>query len=216
MTKKCKKAGEITKSVFEQLVISFFFTAFIYLIINLKFGESINKYLSLVNMITITPTSETVADEVISFNMVSKRLNTYPKWGEKFATLKIPGINLELPIYHGDTLDILKHGVGHFSGSLFPGEGGSIIFAAHNNRGFFYRLPELKIGSLVYVDTNYGTYTYELKSTKVIDDTSMDAMPIQFDKEILMMYTCYPVNTIGHKNHRYVVYLDKVGESYEK
>ena len=43
----------------------------------------------------------------------------------------------------GDTLDILRYGVGHYAGSFFPGEGGSVIFAAHNN--YFRKLNQTKI-----------------------------------------------------------------------
>ena len=214
--KKKKAWKEITKDVFEQLVISFFFASLIFVLVYFLFGSQINTYLSLVNMITLTESDVNIENEKVSFNAVSKRLNNRPLWGNKFATLEIPDINLVLPVYHGDTLDILKYGVGHFSGSLFPGEGGTIILDAHNTRGFFYHLPDIKMGSLIYLKTDYGVFTYELRNTKVIDDTSMNDLPIQYDEEILMMYTCYPVNTIGHKNHRYVVYAYKVGESHEE
>ena len=39
-------------------------------------------------------------------------------------------MKLELPIYHGDTLKILRKGVGHYAGSYFPGENGTVLLAA--------------------------------------------------------------------------------------
>ena len=73
-------------------------------------------------------------------------------------------------------------------------------------------LPKLKIGAKVILDTIYGKYTYEVYDTKIIKDTDEDSLPIQKQEEILMMYTCYPVATIGHKDKRYVVYARLVGE----
>ena len=212
MPKNNKKA---LKGITEELVIPFFFAALWFVIIYFRFATQINNYLSIINMITIAP-NETPQNEVISFDTIQKTLVNYPKWGTVFATIEISEVGINLPVYHGDTLDILRYGAGHFSGSLFPGEGGSIILDAHNDRGFFHNLPKVKIGTQIDMKTDYGTYTYQVYDTKIIGDKNMDDMPIQYDKEILMLYTCYPVNTIGHKNHRFVAYAELVGENHEK
>lgn len=41
---------------------------------------------------------------------------------------------------------------------------------------------------------------------------NVDELPIQDEKEIFMIYTCYPVNTLGHKTDRFVVYATPVEE----
>ena len=43
---------------------------------------------------------------------------------------------------------------------------------------------------------------------KLIKETEVDKLPIQKDKEILMVYTCYPFNNIGYATQRYVVYAE--------
>ena len=202
------------KEVAEQIAVSFFFASFLYVLVYFCFYEKIDNYLGLINMITIA--EKHVEEQEISFDSVKRRLTNYPKWGSVFATLEIPSINLNIPVYQGDSLDILKYGVGHFSGSYFSGEGGSIVLAAHNSRQFFYRLPELKKDATIIIKTNYGTFTYKLYDTKIIKGTDMSSLPIQNDKEILMMYTCYPVNTIGHKTKRYVIYAELIEVEYEK
>ena len=35
-------------------------------------------------------------------------------------------------------------------------------------------------------------------------------MEIQTDEEVLMVYTCYPVETLGEKKDRFVVYAKKI------
>ena len=208
--KKKNAIGEIT----EQLVISLFFTSVFILLIHFLFIEKINSYLNIINMITIE--EKDIKYPEVKFDKLSKKLIEYPLWGSEFAKLEIPSVNINQSIYQGDTLDILKYGVGHYSGSLFFGEGGSIILAGHNNHGYLYHLPEVKKDDLIYIKANYGTFTYKVFDTKVIFHSDNDAFPFYNDEEVLMIYTCYPVNTIGHKTHRFVVYAKKVGETYEK
>lgn len=138
-------------------------------------------------------------------------LTHYPAYGTQYATIEIPEIGVNLPVYYGDTLDILKKGVGHSSGSYFPGEGGSIIYMGHNAKKTFRKFSDLKLGDKITVKADYGTYTYKIYDMKLIKETDLDALPIQKDKEILMIYTCYPFNNIGYATQRYVVYaeLDK-------
>ena len=44
--------------------------------------------------------------------------------------------------------------------------------------------------------------------TKLIYETQLDMIPIQREKEILMLFTCYPFNNIGYATQRYVVYAE--------
>ena len=43
----------------------------------------------------------------------------------------------------------------------------------------------------------------------------MSSLPIQTNKEELMMYTCWPVDTIGFKTKRYVIYAELEGATYQ-
>lgn len=210
MLNRIKKIGQ---EIARQVAISFFFASLLFVIIHFFFSEKIDTYLSLVNMMTVV--EKQVEKQETTFDSIEKRLVNYPSWGSIWATIKIPDIGVEAPVYHGDTLDIIKYGVGHYSGSYFPGEGGTIILAAHNSRQHFMYLPKLKEGAEVIIEASYGTFTYRLVSTKIIGEKDMDSLPVQTEKEILMMYTCYPVNVIGHKDKRYVVYLELVGETHE-
>ena len=76
----------------------------------------------------------------------------------------------------------------------------------HNSKKVFRRFSELKIGNEIIVEATYGTYKYKIFDMKLINDTDVDELPIQKEKEILMIYTCYPFNNIGYATKRYVVY----------
>ena len=170
------------------------------------FGAKIEETVSMASKITvdIDQKEESKPIEIDSQN----RITNYPEYGTKYASIQIPRIDVDLPVYFGDTLEILKKGVGHSSGSYFPGEGGSIIYMGHNAKKIFRRFSELQIGNEITIKATYGTYKYKIYDMKLIKETDIDALPIQKQKEILMIYTCYPFNNIGYASKRYVVYAE--------
>lgn len=210
MLNKFKRLG---KEIVKQFAISFFLCCFIFVLIYIFFSTKINLAMSIANIITVAQNdSVSTNTQPIELDIVKKRLKSYPSYGDLWATLKISDISLELPIYHGDNLNILAAGVGHLAGSYFPGEGGSIILAAHNTIGFFRRLPELHEGSIITIEAKYGTFNYRVTSTNVINYKDEESLPIQSNDELLMLYTCYPVTALGLTTERFVVYAELVGD----
>lgn len=197
------------------VAISFFFAAIFSLTLYIFGYEKILYYTSLINTTAINKLS--VEKKDIVFNKEAKRLISYPDYGEKFANLIIPAIELNLPLFHGDSLEIMRHAVGHYAGSYFPGENATILLAAHNTAGYFQKLDKLKVGDEITIKATYGTFTYKVDSYKVVSEKDKEAFPFQKEKELLIMYTCWPINrsVVGRKTERYVVYAYKVGETYE-
>ena len=185
------------------IIVALFSTIAIFAIIYLLFGQEIEDTISLINIVSIDienkKNTEIVLDE-------ENKIKVYPEYGTKYASIEIPKIDVDLPVYFGDTLDVLKNGVGHSSGSYFPGEGGSIVYLGHNSKKMFRRFSELQIGNEIIVKTDYGEFKYTIYDMQLIKETEFDKLPIQKESEILMVYTCYPFNNIGYTDKRYVVY----------
>ena len=78
----------------------------------------------------------------------------------------------------------------------------------HNSKKVFRRFSKLELGDEIIVNTSYGEYTYKIYDMKLINENEIEELPIQKDKEILMVYTCYPFNNIGYATQRYVVYAE--------
>jgi sortase A len=194
------------KATIISLIVALIVTGIIVLGIYLFLGQKIDETISLVNKVEVDTSTKTI--EEVTIDTVKKRLQNYPEYGTQYATIEIPKINVNLPVYFGDTLEILKKGVGHSSGSYFPGEGGSIIYMGHNAANTFRRFSELEIGNEITVKTTYGEYKYKIYDLQLINETDIDKLPIQKEKEILMVYTCYPFNNIGYATQRYVVYAE--------
>lgn len=202
-----KKINQSTlKATVIPVIVAFIYTILILGTPYLVFAKDINEVFSLINLIS-NDTNEKLLDD-IKIDLTTKNIETYPEYGSKYATLSIPSINLTKPIYYGDTLDVLRYGIGHDIASYFPGEGGSVLYMGHNTSDMLRKLPEVEVGASIIVTTSYGTYEYIVSETKVIKDTDTDQVPIQREEEILMIYTCYPVTTVVYTPYRYVVYAN--------
>ena len=195
------------KATIIEVIVALFITVILILAVKLLFGAKIEENVSLISKVSIGTVNkeEETKNTLVKEN---KRLENYPEYGTKYANIKIPKIDVDLPVYYGDTLDILKKGVGHSSGSYFPGEGGSIIYMGHNSKKMFRRFSELQIGNEIEVTTTYGDFKYKIYDMQLIKETEIDKLPIQEEKEILMVYTCYPFNNIGYATQRYVIYAE--------
>jgi uncharacterized protein yhcS len=173
--------------------------------LNIIIGQKKDFIMTLINTISIKKEEKVEIETVIEDN----KLKNYPEYGTSYATINIPKININLPVYYGDTMEILKKGVGHSSGSYFPGEGGSIVYMGHNSKKVFRNFSKIEKGDLINIKTDYGDFSYKVYDTKIVEETDINALPIQDNKEILMIYTCYPFNNIGYATQRYVVYAEK-------
>lgn len=202
---------KVLKATIIDIIVAFLIILILLEGINLLYGQKISEAFSLVNKVAIDIENKEQQEETKIIKQ-EKRLKNYPEYGTQYATIQIPKIDVDLPVYFGDTLEILKNGVGHSSGSYFPGEGGSIVYMGHNSRKVFRRFSELQVGNEITVTANYGTYKYRIYDMQLIKETDLDKVPIQKNKEILMVYTCYPFNNVGYATQRYVVYAELIEE----
>jgi sortase A len=200
-----EKVVKACKSTIGTILIAIFIVIGVFLAIKICWGTEIENIFMLANKVSININKDK-EQQPITIDKEKKSLDSYPEYGTQYATIEIPRIGANLPVYFGDTLEILKKGVGHSSGSYFPGEGGSILYMGHNSKKVFRRFSELQIGDEIKVTTTYGEYNYKIYDMQLIKETDLDKVPIQRDEEILMVYTCYPFNNVGYATQRYVVY----------
>lgn len=132
-----------------------------------------------------------------------------PSFGTHYANLSIPSVSIDAPLYFGDSNTVLSSGLGQYNGSFLPGFGRPILISGHNN-SYFNSLQYISQGDEITITTNYGVYKYQVTETKIAsyDDTS--AYDLSADKETLILYTCYPFDTLGLTPQRFFVYADKI------
>lgn len=209
-----KYLKEIFKATIFSIIVAFCIVISIVIIFANILKEEFLMATDIIDMITIKtsevkkikPVLQTFEDEMASDETQTTVLMNTPNYGSKYATLKISSIGVELPIYYGKTLNLLKNGVGHDNDSYFPGEGGSIVLMGHNYARLLGKLPNAKVGDLIEISAEYGEFNYTIYDTQIVEETEVDKVPIQDKEEILMIYTCWPINNVGYATERYVVY----------
>lgn len=146
--------------------------------------------------IKTTSTTDTIASSKVK----------YPVAGEQYATVIVKDLNLNVPLYYGDTQEILRYGAGQFMGSVFPGESGTTMAGGHNGTTFG-KLLYAKEGMDITVNTTYGSYHYTVKSVDILyqDNKTVTTTLNQKDQRELLLYTCYPIDAFGMTNQRVFV-----------
>lgn len=132
-----------------------------------------------------------------------------PNYGDMYGNITINNTEVNADLYFGDGSKELNKGVATYEGSFPPGFNRTILLAGHNNT-YFNTLGSANIGSMVHINTNYGSYTYKITSTKVAEAGDKTAYDLSAKNENLIMYTCYPFDTIGITSKRYFVYADYI------
>lgn len=132
------------------------------------------------------------------------------------GSIEIPKINVNLPIRHGTSEEVISNGVGHLRESSLPvgGENTRCILTSHRglpSSKLFTRLDELEKGDLFFINVCGKTLAYQIYEIQVIEPDDTEALYIIPEKDIVSLVTCTPY---GLNTHRLVVNGERT--SYEK
>ncbi len=125
------------------------------------------------------------------------------------AVLRIPALDIQVPVYSGTDESQLDHGAGHI-GATAPltaagrvGIPGNVGIAAHRD-GFFRRLKDARPGQIVYIDTPAQTLRYRVIRTRVVMPTDVSVLSPTTVPTITLV-TCYPFYFVGPAPRRFIV-----------
>lgn len=132
------------------------------------------------------------------------------------GSIEIPKIDVDLPIYHGTSDEVLSNGIGHLQGTSLPvgGESTRCVLTGHRglpNSKLFTRLDEVEKGDLFFLSVYGETLAYKVNEIKVVDPEEVDELEIVPDKDLCTLVTCTPY---GLNTHRLLVTGERV--PYEK
>ena len=121
--------------------------------------------------------------------------------------IDIDRINVELPIYHGISKELLQVGVGHLTGTSLPVGGESTHCVLSGHRGLpsaklFTDLDELEIGDTFTITILDRRFTYEVDQIKTVLPEEFDDLRIADGKDYCTLLTCTPY---GINTHRLLV-----------
>jgi len=119
------------------------------------------------------------------------------------AILRIPRLNLEVPVYDGTADEVLDLAAGRIEGTALPGTIGNVGIAAHRD-GFFRVLKDVKEGDALVLDTPLSTEKYRVEWIRITtpDDVSViDPTP----GPAVTLVGCYPFYYTGPAPQRFIV-----------
>lgn len=149
-------------------------------------------------------------------NVDSKSESLYkelPEKGEQIGSLFIPKLDEKLAVIHGTDEDELSKGVGHYSGSVLPGEQDNSVLSGHRDT-VFRRLGEVGVGDDLVVTTSAGTFTYKVRKVRIVDADDRTVI-VPKPNATLTLTTCYPFTFIGSAPERYVLVADLIQKDSE-
>ncbi len=122
---------------------------------------------------------------------------------EPDGLLRIPALQLEVPIYDGTGETTLNRGVGRVAGTAPLGTSGNVAIAGHRD-GFFRKLKDAQIGQMLYLDTRTRRLSYRIVETRVVEPTRV-AVLAPTSRPMITLITCYPFYFVGPAPQRFIV-----------
>lgn len=126
------------------------------------------------------------------------------KVGPAMGSIEIPKLNIELPIYHGTSEEILSQGVGHLENSSFPiGKPGThSVLTAHRglpSAKLFRNLDDLTIGDQFFIQMLDEVFAYQVYRIEIVLPHETDWLQIDEEEDLVTLLTCEPYMINTHR-----------------
>lgn len=131
--------------------------------------------------------------------------------------LRIPKIDVFLPIYHGTEETVLQTGIGHMQGTSLPvaGETTHCVLSGHTglpSSKLFTDLDQMEEGDIFTIRVLDEVMTYKVERILVVKPQEMEYLAFEEGREYCTLLTCTPY---GINTHRLLVRGHRV-ENQEK
>ena len=151
-------------------------------------------------------------NQKISFEEKQIDLSKYGFNNNIIGFIRIPSINVKLPIYLGASLKNMNYGAVHLTGTSYPigGINTNSVIAAHRayyKAKMFRDIDKIKIGDYLYIDIFNETLKYNAVKIDIINPMDFNKLTIVDGKDIVTIMSCHPYKS---REKRYVVYFERV------
>ncbi len=122
------------------------------------------------------------------------------------ALLRIPRLQLDVPVYAESTARNLNRGAGLIRGHKLAGQPGNRVIAAHRD-GYFRALQDLLPGDEVQLQLPDGVQRYRVSALSVTEPSDTRSL---LDRGVaeLTLITCFPFHFAGSAPQRFIVRAD--------
>jgi sortase A len=137
---------------------------------------------------------------------IDHKLLEHPVNGIDFA-IRVPKLKYFAAVKEGISTTILYSGPGHYPGTVWPGDQGSVGVAAHNV--YWINFPTLKVGDEIEIETRYGTYRYTVTGSKVVSPDNRTVLVSDAPGYHLVLTTCWPLWAGAFATQRYIIFAEQ-------
>lgn len=118
--------------------------------------------------------------------------------------IKIPILEVQLPVYHGTDEGTLRAGAGHLEGTSLPvgGKGTHAVISAHTgmvDEKLFTNLDKMKKKDIFIIKVLNKTLTYEVDHITVVLPDNTEPLASDPDKDYCTLLTCTPYGVNSHR-----------------
>lgn len=118
--------------------------------------------------------------------------------------VKVPAIDVDLPIYHGTSDHVLEQGVGHLEGTALPVGGGGTHSVLTGHRGLagaelFTNLDRVEVGDTFTIEVFGEVLTYRVRDKEVVEPTETETLYSQRGEDLMTLVTCTPLGVNSHR-----------------
>lgn len=129
-----------------------------------------------------------------------------PVKGVDFA-IRVPKLKYFAAVREGTNTTVLYSGPGHYPGTVWPGDQGTVGVAAHNV--YWINFPLLKSHDEIDIETRYGTYRYTVTGSRVVNPDDRTVVVAHAPGYNLVLTTCWPLWAGAFATQRYVIFAQQ-------
>ncbi len=120
------------------------------------------------------------------------------------ASIKIPSVKINLPIYHGTDEAVLQVASGHYLGSSLPIGGKSTHAILTGHRGLpsaklFTDLDRLEVDDIFYIKVLGEILEYQIDQIEIVLPEEVEGLSIVPGEDYVTLVTCTPYGINSHR-----------------
>jgi sortase A len=123
--------------------------------------------------------------------------------GLPIALLRIPSVDLEVPVFADTSERNLNRGAGWVEGTAAPDDIGNMAIAAHRDR-HFRSLKDVAVGDVLELESLTGQRSYRITTLSIVEPEDIRSLDETRDA-VVTLVTCYPFYFIGNAPQRFIV-----------
>ena len=118
--------------------------------------------------------------------------------------VSIQKLGVELPLYHGISVEVLNIACGHLEGTSLPvgGESTHSVLSAHRglpHAKLFTDLDKMELGDTFCVTILDQTLTYQVDQIKIVRPNEVEDIQIVAGEDLCTLLTCTPYGINSHR-----------------